>query len=113
MLSHEELVKLVDQELTGVVDYLKTLPEDAWDQQSACELWTVNDLMGHLVYVMEMVTGGISRGIKGDTTPVEGWPAAGTDAATRDQFMVSGAKERTESLGDQLFPKYQQLVHLG
>ena len=114
MSSQEELVKLMEQETSGLVDYLKTLRADAWNTQSACDLWTVADVVGHLVYVMEMVTGGVSRGIKGDITPPEGWPpAGGLDKATRNQFLANGGIERKERLGDQLLPTYERLVHQG
>lgn len=111
MPSQEELIKLMEQESTGLVDYLKSLHGDAWNKQSACDLWTVADVVGHMVYVMEMITGGVSRGIKGDVTPPEGWPAAAGTEATRHQFLANAGIERKERLGEQLLPTYERLVN--
>ena len=112
MPSQEELIKMMEQESTGLVDYLKTLHADAWDKRSACDLWTVADVVGHMVYVMEMVTGGVSRGIKGDISPPEGWPpAGGLDEATRNQFLANAGTEHKERLGGQLLPTYERLVY--
>ena len=111
MSSEGELVKVVEQESTALVDYLNALHPDSWNKQSACDLWTVADVTGHLVYVMEMVTGGVSRGLKGDTTPPEGWPAIGGDEAARQMFLANGGIERKVRLGEQLLPTYERMVH--
>ncbi len=111
MSPEGELVKVVEQESTALVDYLKALSPDGWNKQSACDLWTVADVVGHLVYVMEMVTGGVSRGMKGDLTPPEGWPAIGGDEAARQKFLANGGIERKDRLGEQLLPTYERIVH--
>jgi len=111
MPSQEKLIKLMEQESTRLVDYLKTLHADAWNKQSACGLWTVADVVGHMVYVMEMVMGGVSRGIKGDITPPEGWPAAAGNEAARHQFLANAGIERKERLSEQLLPTYERLVN--
>ena len=49
MISWEERVKLLQSESQSFQRYLSQLPEDDWTKQSACDLWSVGDVVAHLV----------------------------------------------------------------
>lgn len=58
--------------------YINDLPSGAWEQQSACEGWTVGDVIVHMVNVNRAFTTFITRGLQGIQTPPEGATAPGT-----------------------------------
>jgi hypothetical protein len=63
--------------------------------------------VGHLILFAEFYTHTVVRGLQGDTTPLPGWPAAGTVTAASaaplfDQWSVT----RRLALGDDLLPTF-------
>ncbi|MCH8281580.1 MAG: maleylpyruvate isomerase N-terminal domain-containing protein [Chloroflexi bacterium] len=50
MVTLQDRVELVRSESERLQSYLQTLPKDAWDRPSACDPWTVADVVGHLVW---------------------------------------------------------------
>ena len=53
-------------------DFLQTLKPDDMARQSACEGWTVADVMAHLVERGGPIPGQIERGLAGDISPTPG-----------------------------------------
>ncbi len=107
MDSFEERARLYKSESEGFQDYLKSIPEDAWGRQSACDEWLVGDVVAHLVGNAEFYAGTVARGLQGESSPPEGRPAAGTghpslSAAALAKSSIA-AKER---LGDKLLETY-------
>ena len=107
MEAFEERAKLYKSESERFQDYLKNLPEDAWGRQSACDEWTVADVVAHLVGNSEFYAGTVARGLQGESTPPEGRPEAGTGhpsiSATALAKSSIAARER---LGDKLLETY-------
>jgi hypothetical protein len=46
--------QLIVAESERLGQYLQTLPRDAWSQRSACQGWTVRDVVGYLVWAAEL-----------------------------------------------------------
>ncbi len=87
--------------------YLQALPRDAWDHLSACQGWTVRDVVGHLVWGAELYATTVTRGLHGASDPFDGLPPAGSvtgDSAAPlfDQLSLA----RGASLGEQLLPTF-------
>ncbi|PKB64175.1 MAG: hypothetical protein BZY80_03500 [SAR202 cluster bacterium Io17-Chloro-G2] len=105
MFSWEERVKLLTSESQKFQEYLTKLPDDAWGKQSACDLWSVADVVAHLVGNAEFYAGTVERGLKGEFQPPEGRPTAGTGHPSVGAASVAeGAIANREVLGDRLLP---------
>src|SRR5438132_4467925 len=108
MDTPEHLVKVLQGEAERLMQYLSTLPPDAWSRPSACDLWEVRDVVGHLTWMAERFRGTVSRAVRGDVSPPAGSPPVGTSTpAGRGVFIAQQAIARRESLGDQLLPTFR------
>lgn len=94
--------------------YLAGLPEEALCRPSACDLWEVRDVLGHLIGGAERQIDSVRRGLQGDASPPPGFVPM--DAATLSSTNARRDIERRERLGDQLLPafaaRYQELGEL-
>lgn len=77
-VSWEDRAKLLQSESQSFHQYLDGLTDIAWSTQSACDLWSVADVVAHLIRNAETYTGTVERGLKGENSPPDGRPAAGT-----------------------------------
>ncbi len=77
MASFEKRASLYKSESEAFQEYLKGLPAEAWSKQSACDLWQVHDVVAHLIGNAEFYAGTVERGLRGESEPPEGRPAAG------------------------------------
>ena len=103
-----ERVELVLQESLRLSEYLQNLPPGAWQQQSACDRWTVADVVAHLIGGAQMYREHISRGLKDDIVPPEGFPPAGTaDPGVLGNLNAHRTIFRRVGLGNQLLPAFQ------
>jgi hypothetical protein len=67
----------------------------------------VRDVVGHLVLGAELYTSVVSRGLQGDTAPLQGFPEAGSvNAASASPLLDQLSVARRESLGKQLLPTF-------
>jgi uncharacterized protein (TIGR03083 family) len=113
METPTHVVQVLRGEVERLTQYLQTLPPDAWRQPSACALWEVRDVVGHLTWMAERFRGTVSRAVRGDVSPPAGSPPMGTSTqAGRRSFVARQALACRESLGDQVFPTFRaQMNH--
>ena len=103
MSSWDERAKLLQSESQRFQKYLSDLSDDAWGQQSACDLWRVEDVVAHLVGNAEFYAATVERGLKGEFEPPEGRPAAGTGHPSQGAAgTAEGAVANRERLGGKL-----------
>jgi len=103
MSSWEERAKLLQSGSKEFQRYLSDLPDDAWGKQSACELWSVADVVAHLVGNAEFYAATVERGLKGEFDPPEGRPEAGTGhPSTGAAGTAEGAIANRERLSGNL-----------
>src|SRR5215813_6910477 len=103
-----QLIKVLQREAERLMQDLSTLSPDAWRRPSACDLWEVRDVVGHLTTMAERFRGTVSRAVRGDVSPPAGSPPVGTSTqAGRRAFVARQAIACRESLGDQLFPTFR------
>jgi uncharacterized protein (TIGR03083 family) len=87
--------------------YLHTLPPQAWHQPSACQGWAVHDVVGHLIVGAELYTKVVTRGLRGEATPLDGWPTAGSvNAASAAPLLAQLSVARRQELGKELLPTF-------
>lgn len=107
MESFEERAKLYKIESERFQEYLKSLPEDAWGLQSACDEWRVEDVVAHLVGNAEFYAGTVTRGLQGESSPPEGRPEAGTGHPSLSAAALAKSSiANRERLGDLLLETY-------
>jgi uncharacterized protein (TIGR03083 family) len=106
----------VDNERTWLADLLESLPEDAWQQPSLCEGWTVRDVGAHLTFaharVRDLLWPAIRAGFRYDTFVKE---TALRSPLTHDEIVATlrgfvGSRRRVAFITD-LEPLIDILVH--
>ena len=107
-------VTLVARLSTRLHEFLVSLPPHELRRPSACDLWEVRDVLGHLIGGAERQIDSVRRGLQGDASPPPGFVPM--DAATLSSTNAQRDIERRERLGDQLLPnfaaRYQELGEL-
>ena len=107
MDTPEFRAKVLQAEAGEVKKYLGSLSPEAWQQPSACEGWTVADVVGHLA--RQPFTLQVTRGLQGDFSPSEGSPAvADHDEDRFAQSIFQRAKSANEEYGDLLLETLNQ-----
>lgn len=107
MVPVQDRVKLIHSESEWLKEYLNSLPPDAWGRPSACDRWTVADVVAHLTWVAEFYVDTISRGVRGDaSSPKDRPPGDFTGATSFDEYIAQRAIALRESLGDQLLTTF-------
>ena len=61
MAVFDAYVPIVHTETNGLAQFLDTLSADDWRRPSACELWTIRDVVAHLIWVADFYTDTVSR----------------------------------------------------
>ncbi len=102
-------IDLLEHEAKMLLDFLGHLPHDAWAADSACEGWTVADVIGHLTSV-DLSTR-LLRGLDGDHSPPEGSPSPeqhDEDAFARSIYQR--AVDASQRLGDGLLADFTERI---
>lgn len=107
MESVVDRIGLVKSDSERLQHYLNSLTPGAWSRPSACDAWEVRDVVAHLTGAVDMFAGNISRGVRGDSSPPEGFPPAGmVDMAARMEANAQRSIALRESLGETLLPTF-------
>ena len=107
MNTKVDRARLIREESSRLRLYLAGLAPEAWDQPSACDAWQVRDVVAHLTGGAEFYIEVISLGLKGDSSPQEGRPPAGSvNANTAAEGLVRRGIATREELGDRLLPAF-------
>ena len=103
MATSEELAALVSSESARLLEYFRGLSPSEWETQSACDAWNNADVVAHMTMAVDMFSGNIERGARGDSSPPEGMgPPEEFDLAGRMAANATRAVAMRESLGDTL-----------
>ena len=107
MVTTQDRVKLIQDQSQRLKEYLDALSPVALSQPSACEEWTVADVVGHLTWAAEGFANAIARGIKGDLSPrpPEGFPTEGSPVS-RAEYICQSAIGHRKKLGDGLISTF-------
>lgn len=102
---------LVEAESVRLTEYLKGLPPDAWVQSSACTQWQIQDVVAHMSGAAAFYIETITRGLRGDTTPPEGFPSAGSvNAAAMAAPLAQMARDTRAQQGDQVLTTFEATI---
>jgi len=108
MVTTTDRVKLIQDQSQRLEEYLGALSPEALSQPSACEEWTVADVVGHLTWAAEGFADAIFRGIQGDLSPrpPEGFPTEGSPVS-RAQYIGQSAIDHRKKLGGELISTFK------
>ena len=102
-------VELIQSETERVKQYINALPPEALEHPSPCEMWNVGEVIAHLDWFAETYGGMMERGLRGDLSPTEGFPAPGILSTTEVQKLYGQAAiDRRQSLGPNLLAAFNQ-----
>ena len=102
-------VELIQSETERVKQYINALPPEVLEHPSPCEMWNVGEVIAHLDWFAETYGGMMERGLRGDLSPTEGFPAPGILSTTEVQKLYGQAAiDRRRSLGQQLLPAFNK-----
>ena len=93
-----------------IESFLQTLDTDDLAQPSACEGWTVGDVVGHLVERGEPLPDQIERGLVGDLSPTPGF--SDDPPVSEEQFRINldrRAVELRQELGEGLLAEFARV----
>ena len=117
MLSPIERMRVFQLELDDLEHYLSKLSPESLISASACECWSVADVVAHMASAFESYTGSIIRGLRGDSSASPGRPDPSTWSTASSAERVLRAEEAAhrviiyrESLGDCLLPTLHTVV---
>lgn len=115
MVTPEQRVNILQAEAESFKTYLSSLPAEAWNQPSACEGWTVADVVGHLNG--QNFASRVARGLADDASPPEGAPLVehhDEDRFAEDIFQraLSNREEHGENLLESFIPRLDESVQV-
>ena len=115
MVTPEQRVNILQAEAESFKTYLSSLPAEAWNQPSACEGWTVADVVGHLNG--QNFASRVARGLADDASPPEGTPLVehhDEDRFAEDIFQraLSNREEHGENLLESFIPRLDESVQV-
>ena len=100
MQNRTRLARLEAERLAA---YLGDLPPEDWNHSTACDLWQVGDVVGHLVWIGEFYVKFIRRALDGDVSPPPGSPRDELYAGmSPEQFYDLTAREYRRRFGEDL-----------
>jgi uncharacterized protein (TIGR03083 family) len=105
------LVELIKSESERLKEYVNSLSPEALDRPSPCERWNVGEVVAHLIWFVETYGGMMERGLRGDQSPPEGFPAVPGTRRTQavvDEFYGQAAIDLRRSLGQKLLPTFNE-----
>ena len=110
MTTTAQNINLFEHEARLLLDFLQTLPDESWQSASACEGWSIADVVGHLTSVD--LSSRLLRGLDGDHSPPEGAPPP--DQHDEDAFAQSiyrRAIDASQRLGDGLLADFTHRIN--
>ena len=108
MAALDAYVPIVQTEADGLARFLATLSTDDWQRASACDLWTVRDVVAHLIWAADFYTDTVSRGRQGDSSlPDDRPPGDAPDPAAMPAYFDQQAIRVRDRIGAELMPTFQ------
>ena len=115
--TRSAMVELIKSESERVKEYINSLPTEALTLPTPCPMWNVGEVVAHLDWFAETYGGMMERGLSGDLSPTEGFPAP--DVLSGEQIHElygQAAITLRRSLGENLFSafnnRYDWLNHM-
>ena len=98
----KETIEVAKREFARLDGRLQALSAGDFTRASACDKWTVADVVAHVVFVVQFQKNMTTRGLKGESEAPEGARRAAADNVPADVRIAQGAIRLREKLGDGL-----------
>ncbi len=106
------MVKSIKSESERLMEYFKSLSPKALEKPSPCDMWSVGEVIAHLVWHVETYRGMMERGLRDDLSPTEGLPSVPAGTPNRqvivDESYGQAAIDRRRSLGQNLISAFTE-----
>lgn len=107
MTTFASRIDLFETEARTLLDFLANIPPESWAADSACEAWSVADVIGHLTSVD--LSNRLIRGLAGDySTPEGATPPEQHDEDTFARSIYQRAVDARQRLGAGLLEDFTQ-----
>lgn len=101
-------VPIVHTEVDGLTQFLETLSADDWQRPSACDLWTIRDVVAHLIWIANFYTDTVSRGMHGDLSlPEDRPPGDAPEPVAMPTYFHQQTLKMRDRVGTQLVPTFR------
>jgi uncharacterized protein (TIGR03083 family) len=108
MATLDTYVPIVQTEADRLAQFLDTLSADAWQRPSACDLWTIRDVVAHLIWAADFYTDTVSRGLRGDISrPTDRPPGDAPEPAAMPEYFNQHAIRMRDRVGTALMPTFR------
>jgi uncharacterized protein (TIGR03083 family) len=108
MATLDTYVPIVQTEADSLAQFLDTLSADDWRRPSACDLWTIRDVVAHLIWAADFYTDTLSRGMRGDISrPEDRPPGDAPEPASMPEYFNQHAIRMRDRLGAALMPTFR------
>jgi uncharacterized protein (TIGR03083 family) len=113
MAALDIYIPIVHTEADGLAQFLDTLSADDWQRPSACDLWTIRDLVAHLIWAADFYTDSVSRGIHGDISHPGDRPPGNAPALfpAMPAYIDQQARTVRDRVGTALLPTFRASYH--
>lgn len=109
MSTTNNRIDLFEHESAKLMQFLQSLSPQAWETPSACEGWTIADVIGHLTSVD--LSNRLLRGLDGDHSPPEGSPSPEQhDEDAFAQSIYRRAVDASRRLGGGLLDDFTERI---
>jgi uncharacterized protein (TIGR03083 family) len=108
MSNFDTQVPIVQTEAEGLAQFLDTLSAEDWLRPSTCDLWTIRDVVAHLMWAADFYTDTVSRGVQGDSSiPADRPPGDAPDPASMPDYFHQHTLRLRDRLGADLLPRFR------
>lgn len=108
MAPLDTYVPVVQTEADGLAQFLDSLSADDWQRPSACDLWTIRDVVAHLIWAADFYTDTVTRGMQGDISlPEDRPPGNAPDQASMPVYFYQQTIRTRDRLGARLMPAFR------
>jgi uncharacterized protein (TIGR03083 family) len=113
MTAIDAYVPLVHTEADGLAQFLDTLSAAQWQHPSACDLWSIGDLVAHLIWAADFYTDAVSRGIYGDISHPKDRPPGNAPALfpAMPAYIDQQARTVRDRVGTALLAIFRSSYH--
>src|SRR5262245_28117872 len=107
MSQPEDRLNIQQREREQFIHYLEALPPEAWRKPSACDRWTVADVVAHLTSMAQGSISRVHRALQGDASPPEGErPAGAIDENAFREGIAQRAMAARQALEGRLLQEF-------
>jgi uncharacterized protein (TIGR03083 family) len=108
MATLDTYAPIVQTEADSLAQFLDTLSADDWRRPSACDLWTIRDVVAHVIWAADFYTDTVSRGMRGDISrPADRPPGDAPEPASMPEYFNQHAIRMRDRLGGALMPTFR------